>query len=216
MKKSFTDKKRSIDVSCNVTLNDTLTTAIYGRSGIGKSTILRLIAGLESPDEGTIIFNNQIWYSSEKGINLPVGDRNLGFVFQDYNLFPNMTIERNLAYASPDGKISEDIENLMVTLELNSMLKSYPNEISGGQRQRIAIVRSLCQKPKLLLLDEPFSALDDDSIEELISEVKLIQKYYNMMILVVSHRKDIIYGMAENVLHMKKDGASFGTPKEVL
>lgn len=214
--KNFTGKKRDIKVSCSANLDSALTTAIYGRSGIGKSTILRLIAGLDKPDEGEIIFNDEVWFSSSLKINLPIAERNLGFVFQDYNLFPNMTIERNLKYASPDGLIDTDIMNLMITLELDSLLSSYPNEISGGQRQRIAIIRTLCQKPKLLLLDEPFSALDDDSIQELIAEVKLIQQYYKMMIIVVSHRKDIIYEMAEYVIHVTKEGIVQGIPNEVL
>lgn len=214
--KRFTEKKRQVEIACTASFKPAMTTALYGKSGVGKSTILRMIAGFERPDTGTISYNGTIWFSSEQGINLPISERKLGFVFQDYNLFPTMTVEGNLNYATVGGVIAPDIRQLVDSLELTSLLNSYPNQLSGGQRQRIAIVRALCQKPELLLLDEPFSALDDDAISELITEIQFIQKSLSMMIIVVSHRKDVIFEMAEQVVHLKEGGVVIGTPAETL
>ena len=164
-----------------------------------------MIAGLETPDRGKIAFNDELWYSSDHKVNVSVGDRKLGFVFQDYNLFPNMTVEKNLKYASADGTIPKRITALLNSVGLSSLLGAYPNELSGGQRQRIALLRALCQEPELLLLDEPFSALDDEAIAELIQEIKLIQESLNTTIIVVSHRKDVIFKMANYVVHPKTE-----------
>ncbi|MBL4863127.1 MAG: ATP-binding cassette domain-containing protein [Crocinitomicaceae bacterium] len=215
--KKYKSKRREVKIAYTATFNKAMTTALYGKSGIGKSSLLRMLAGLETPDRGEITFNDSIWFSSDKKINVPVGKRKLGFVFQDYNLFPNMTVERNLKYASPTNHIAENIRELMNSTGLSSVLKSFPGELSGGQRQRVAIVRALCQEPELLLLDEPFSALDDDAIRELIQEIKLIQQNMHMMIIVISHRKDVIFEMAEAVVHLKPNGVvEQGSPQETL
>ncbi|MDH4471259.1 MAG: ATP-binding cassette domain-containing protein [Fluviicola sp.] len=214
--KTFKTKRREVNISCSATIQQGITTALYGKSGVGKSSVLRMIAGLETPDSGSIVFNDIIWFSSEKKIMVPAGKRKMGFVFQDYNLFPNMTIERNLTYASEDGKIASNILQLLETLQLKSLLSSYPSQLSGGQRQRIAIIRALCQQPELLLLDEPFSALDDDSIRELITEINYIQQNLQMMIIVVSHRKDVIFEMAKEVVHMKGTETVQGTTENTL
>ena len=204
--KRYSSRRRQVDIDCVATIEDSITTAFYGKSGIGKSSILRMIAGLESPDSGTIVFNGVTWFSSEKKINVPIANRKLGFVFQDYNLFPNMTVERNLKYASSENKIAPEIIQIVDSTGLTQLLASYPDELSGGQKQRVAILRALCQKPEILLLDEPFSALDDEAISEIISEIKLIQENLNMTIIVISHRKDVIFEMAESVVYMKPHG----------
>lgn len=214
--KTFKSKRREVQISCTASVKPGITTALYGKSGVGKSSVLRMIAGLETPDSGSIVFNDVTWFSSEKKIMTPVGKRKMGFVFQDYNLFPNMTVERNLTYASEEAKITPTILQLLETLQLKSLLSSYPSQLSGGQRQRIAIIRALCQQPELLLLDEPFSALDDDSIRELITEINYIQQNLQMMIIVVSHRKDVIFEMAKEVVHMKGTETIQGTTENTL
>ena len=214
--KTFKTKQRTTNVKCSATFELGTTSAIYGRSGVGKSTILRMIAGLDHADKGTIIFNNEVWYDQTKKINLSIAMRKTGFVFQDYNLFPNMTVEGNLNYASING-ISAQIKHLLGVTDLMKILKSYPRELSGGERQRVSIVRALCQSPRLLLLDEPFSALDDASIGDLIRELRVVQKETSTTILMVSHRKDVIFEMSDSVVHLRDDGGiEQGRPTDLL
>ena len=215
--KEFKTKHRRVNVTCAAVFKKEMTTALYGKSGVGKSSILRMIAGLETPDRGRIILNGITLFDSSKNINISIGERKMGFVFQDYNLFPNMTIERNLKYASKNGLIDADITMMLEKLDLTNLLHSYPGQLSGGQRQRIAIVRSLCQKPNILLMDEPFSALDDESINELIQQIRYIQESLKMMIIIVSHRKDVIFEMANSVVEILPNGdIRQGLPQELL
>ncbi len=222
--KTFSNKGRKVEVYCKADFPNGTTSAIYGKSGIGKSTVLRMLAGLESPDSGIIRIDNKVWYDSAQKINLSIAEREPGFVFQDFNLFPNMTVKRNLEYAS-DGKLSNQIEKLLAVVGLADMMGNYPHELSGGERQRVSIVRALCQQPQLLLLDEPFSALDDEAIGDLIRELKIIQQELGTTVLMISHRKDVIFEMADQVVHMKKladanqpvEGAVVqGKPDEIL
>jgi len=215
--KKYFSKNRIVEIGCSVENIIGETIALYGKSGIGKSTVLRMIAGLETPDSGDIEFNNTVWFSKEKGINLPISERKIGFVFQDYNLFPTMTVEKNLKYASHNNTISPIIKALIKSLQLDDLLQNYPSELSGGQRQRIAIVRAICQEPQLLLLDEPFSALDDDSIEELMNEIKFIQKDFGTKVMIISHRKDVVLSMSDYVIIMTPEQKTLmGLPSELL
>jgi len=215
--KRFKSKRRVIQLAYNFQIEIGKTTALYGTSGVGKSTILRMIAGLSKPDQGFIDFNDQCWFASSEKINVAANNRKLGFVFQEFNLFPNMSIEKNLKYASNKGVVPDHIIQLMELAGLNGLLNSYPDELSGGQKQRIAILRALCQEPDLLLLDEPFSALDDEAIVLLIEEIKNIQERLQTTIVVVSHRKDIIFKMSDAVIHLKEGGEiAQGKPQDVL
>lgn len=214
--KTFQSKQRKTTVFCNAQFEQGITTAIYGRSGVGKSTVLRIISGLETADKGHIRLNDDVWFDSQQRINIPIVARNIGFVFQDFNLFPNMTVEQNLKYAS-SGSIAPEIMQLLDSTGLMNLFKSYPSALSGGERQRVSIIRSLCQKPEILLMDEPFSALDDDSIEQLIHEIRLIQQKLGTTVIVISHRKDIIFRMATSVVHMIDASTVVqGTPSELF
>lgn len=214
--RTFKTRERTVEIHCKAEIASGITTALYGKSGVGKSTVLRMIAGLEQADKGFIHYNDEVWFDSAQKKNLPIPERNIGFVFQDFNLFPNMTVEGNLKYAM--GKvISPEIMHLMEVTDLVKLMKSYPRQLSGGERQRVSIVRALCQKPELLLLDEPFSALDDDAIGDLIQEIRLIQEETNTTVVMVSHRKDVIFEMAQSVVHLKKDAKVLqGRPEELL
>lgn len=204
-------------VSCRADFELGKTSAIYGRSGVGKSTILRIIAGLDEADNGKIRYKDEIWYDQTKKINLSLAARKVGFVFQDYNLFPNMTVEGNLKYASITNQISDQTRHLLEVTDLIKLFQAYPRELSGGERQRVSIVRALCQKPRILLLDEPFSALDDASIGDLIRELRVVQEEAGATILMVSHRKDVIFEMADSVVHLKDDGTiAQGKPMDLL
>jgi molybdate transport system ATP-binding protein len=217
LNKTFKTKQRNTVVSCRADFELGKTSAIYGRSGVGKSTILRIIAGLDEADNGKIRYKDEVWYDQTKKINLSLAARKVGFVFQDYNLFPNMTVEGNLKYASITNKISDQTRQLLEVTDLIKLFQAYPRELSGGERQRVSIVRALCQKPRILLLDEPFSALDDASIGDLIRELRVVQEEAGATILMVSHRKDVIFEMADSVVHLKDDGMiAQGKPMDLL
>ena len=217
LNKTFKTKQRNTVVSCRADFELGKTSAIYGRSGVGKSTILRIIAGLDEADNGKIMYKDEVWYDQTKKINLSLAARKVGFVFQDYNLFPNMTVEGNLKYASITNKISDQTRQLLEVTDLIKLFQAYPRELSGGERQRVSIVRALCQKPRILLLDEPFSALDDASIGDLIRELRVVQEEAGATILMVSHRKDVIFEMADSVVHLKDDGMiAQGKPMDLL
>jgi len=214
--KKFVSRQRITEVHCEAEIPLGVTAAIYGKSGVGKSSVLRMIAGLEVPDEGTLSFENSIWFDSKKKINTPISKRKTGFVFQDFNLFPNMTVEGNLKYASTND-ITEDIIKLLEVTDLKKLLHSFPADLSGGEKQRVSIIRALCQKPKLLLLDEPFSALDDESIGEIIQEIRIIQERTNTTVILVSHRKDVVLEMADLVVKMEEGkGTIQGVPKDLI
>lgn len=214
--KTFASKKRLTVINGSAEIPLGTTAAIYGKSGVGKSSLLRMIAGLENADEGTIYFEKEEWFNAKTKVNIPVGKRKIGFVFQDFNLFPTMTVEGNLKYASLNG-ISKEIQQLLVTTQLKKLMPVFPKDLSGGEKQRISIIRALCQQPKLLLLDEPFSALDDDSIGQISKEIKLIQKRLNTTVILVSHRKDVVLEMADLVIQLEKGKKTIqGCPQQLL
>jgi len=214
--KEYKSDRRTVQVSFDFTFPKSGFIGIYGSSGIGKSTLLRMIAGLERPDSGSIVFNGVTWFSSKDGTDIEVAKRKTGYVFQDYSLFPNMTVRGNLTYASQNGILSDEIQKLLVEIGLENLLDSYPSELSGGQRQRVAIIRSLCHQPRILLLDEPFSALDDEAIGTLIEAVKKIKENTNLLTIMVSHRRDVLAAMCDEILHYKEQGELvLYTPQEM-
>ena len=201
--KDFKSKKRSVSIVIDTAVEANKITAIYGVSGIGKSSILRMIAGLEIPDKGSVEYNGTSWFDSSNKTNLKLSERRIGFVYQEYNLFPNMTVEGNLKYASLNGVIPSHVNQLIDKLDMTELLSAYPSQLSGGQKQRCALLRSLCQNPEVLMLDEPFSSLDDDTIDTIIDQLLYIQEQHPMTILLASHRKGIINRVADEVIHVK-------------
>jgi molybdate transport system ATP-binding protein len=169
-------------------------TKIYGPSGTGKTTFLKTIAGLITPEAGTIVANRVTWFDSGARINLPAQKRNTGFVFQQYALFPNMTVKQHLQYATTDEPW---IKRLLLLGKLDTFALHKPDYLSGGQQQRLAILRALATKPKLLLMDEPFSALDPKMKTELIAELKDILKELGATTLIVSHNPQELEGLTD-------------------
>ncbi len=167
---------------------------LLGASGCGKSMTLRCIAGVITPDEGRIILNGRILFDSSRRINLLPQIRNIGLLFQNYALFPNMTVRENIGIGirrhSDKGKT---IDRLLGVFHLTALQNRYPGQLSGGEQQRVALARMLAYEPELLLLDEPFSALDTYLKEELHSELKEILDSYGKDIIMVSHSKDELY-----------------------
>ena len=159
-------------------------TKIYGPSGVGKTTFLKMIAGLVQPEKGVIEVDDTLWLDTSSKINLSPQKRMAGFVFQNYALFPNMTVMEHLEYATSDVAW---IDLLLKIGKLETFTTHKPEHLSGGQQQRLAILRALAIKPKLLLMDEPFSALDMKMKSALIDELKLLFAELKMTVFIVSH-----------------------------
>jgi molybdate transport system ATP-binding protein len=160
---------------------------LFGQSGAGKTTLMRLIAGLEKPDGGVIEVDGEVWFDSTKKINLPPQKRSIGFVFQDYALFPTMSVRENLLFAADNSEQRSNIDELIGLVELTALSDRLPATLSGGQKQRVALARALVRHPKILLLDEPLSALDPLMRQKLQDEITLIHQRLGVTTLLVSH-----------------------------
>lgn len=192
---------------------------ILGASGSGKSMILKCIAGVETPDEGKIELNGKILFDSDKKINLKPQERNIGYSFQNYALFPHMTIEENIGLGLNCSKQEKEqrISEMISTFRLEGMEKKYPNHLSGGQQQRAALARCIIYKPDLLLLDEPFSALDSHLKEQLQTEVLDLLNLYKGEVLLVTHSRDEAYRFCKNLVIVDKGQVvMFGGTKEIF
>lgn len=172
-------------------------TRITGPSGAGKTTLLKMIAGLITPDDGSIAIDGTTWFDKVKKINLTPQQRKTGFVFQDYALFPNMTVRQHLEYAT---KNAEWITRLLTIGQLDAFTDHKPAHLSGGQQQRLAILRALAIKPKLLLMDEPFSALDLKTKGTLIADLQVLFREIGATVLIVSHSPQELDGISEDEL----------------
>jgi len=172
-------------------------TKIYGPSGAGKTTLLKCIAGFTNPEKGKIIVDGVTWLDTDAKINLPPQKRMAGFVFQDYALFPNMNVQQHLEYATKDA---EWLNKLLAIGKLEPFADHKPEYLSGGQQQRLAILRALATKPTLLLMDEPFSALDPESKSTLITELKGIFDELKTTVLIVTHNPQELDGIADRKL----------------
>ena len=175
--------------------------ALVGPSGAGKTTIIRIIAGLDKPDEGIITFNGQTWVDTEKKIFLPPQERRLGYVFQEYTLFPHLNIYRNVCFAA---KKKELVEELMKGLGIWELQDRKPHMVSGGERQRCAIAQALARQPRVLLMDEPFSALDVTTRRKLRQQVKSLKNDLAIPVIHVTHDIDEALFLADDILPLIK------------
>lgn len=216
VKKQLIGYKGKFTLEADFTVEKGEFLTIFGKSGSGKTTILRMIAGLEKPDEGYIEFDGKVYLDSSKKINLPPQKRNVGFVFQNYALFPNMTVYENVAYAV-DKKQLDRVDEVLKTVELYSLKDRYPSSLSGGQQQRVALARAIVKNPDILLLDEPLSALDYSIRSKLQDELKKIHKIFNLTTVLVSHDKPEVFKLSDRVIYLE-DGKikKIGTPREVF
>jgi molybdate transport system ATP-binding protein len=171
--------------------------AMIGPSGSGKTSIIRMIAGLERPDEGHISFADEVWFDSTQKIFIPPQKRRLGYVFQDYTLFPHLTLHENAAFATPDRKRADKLLDLF---GISHLRNRKPNRVSGGERQRCAICQALARNPRVLLLDEPFSALDFMTRRKLREDIKLIRNEIAFPIIYVTHDIAEAFALADNLL----------------
>lgn len=191
--------------------------ALSGPSGSGKTSLLRMLAGLMTPDSGKIIKDSEkIWYDSTRKIDMPPQRRNVGIVFQDYALFPNMTVYQNLKYAANSEGLTM-IDELISITDLGKLRDRHPQHLSGGQRQRVALARALVQRPDLLLLDEPLSALDQDMRSQLQSLVLELHRKFGQTTIMVSHDVGEIVRLADRVVLLKHGKISDqGAPADIF
>ena len=202
-----------LDVSFNLQREEFVT--LYGPSGAGKTSILRMICGLLDPDAGKIISNDTTWFDSTKGTNLRPQKRNVGIVFQDFALFPNMTVEGNLRYALPRHEGSRIIEELIEITDLGQLRSRMPTTLSGGQRQRVALARALVRKPELLLLDEPLSALDREMRQRLQTYLLRVHREYQLTTILVSHDVGEIIKLSDRIIALEGGQIQYsGSPQE--
>ncbi len=184
-------------ISLNIQADTPKIYAIVGRSGIGKSTLLNIIAGLIEAETCRIEINQKV-LSDQKHV-IKVQDRNIGYLFQDYQLFPHKTVHENIHYMIEPNK---ETEQLIKHLRIENCLNQYPSTLSGGESQRVALCRVLSVKPNLLLLDEPFSSLDDETKDEGMALVKSIFKTWQIPIILVSHSKKEVQILADEVIEI--------------
>lgn len=177
---------------------------LMGPSGSGKSMTLRCIAGIEKPDYGRIVLGDKVLFDSEKRINLPARLRKAGYLFQSYALFPNMTVRKNTAEGSKGNM--ERAEEMMLRFHIEELADRYPRQLSGGQKQRVALARLMASEPEVILLDEPFAALDDELKEELHDEMTEILSTVNKPSILVSHDKNEVVKICNSKIYAIKKG----------
>ncbi|CAA6830375.1 MAG: ATP-binding cassette domain-containing protein [uncultured Aureispira sp.] len=204
-----TEGSRELKVQMELDAGDFV--AIYGPSGIGKTTLLRIIAGLSQADTGFLSINKSCWFDEEKNINVSPQKRKVGFVFQDYALFPNMTILENLHFANSNAAL---IQKLLKQTNLEGLKHKKPAELSGGQQQRVALARALVVESPILLLDEPLSALDHSLRQDMQDLIAELHQTYQRTTLMVSHDIPEIINLANKLLVIKdRDTILYDQPK---
>jgi len=179
-------------------------TGLVGPSGAGKTTILSLIAGLLKPTSGKIQLADRVLFDSAKGINIPPNQRRIGYVFQDYQLFPHLTVEQNLRYGQRrTRKVDIDFARVVQVLRLQELLSRGPNSLSGGQKQRVALGRAVLVSPELLLLDEPLSAVDEAHRNELVAFLDCVTSEFAIPTILVSHDTAVVEALTKVVVRVE-------------
>ncbi|MFW0742598.1 ABC transporter ATP-binding protein [Aliarcobacter butzleri] len=199
----------NLDIDLNINKGEFV--ALSGLSGSGKTTLLRILAGLENAT-GTLKIDNEYWLNEKYSKDSQ--KRDIGFVFQDYALFPNFTVLQNLLYVKKDKELAKHLLDMTDMYELKDR---YPNSLSGGQKQRVSLCRALMNKPKLLLMDEPLSALDPQMRTKLQNEILTLHKEFNTTTIMVSHDPSEMYRLASRVLVLDYGKiVNDGLPKDIL
>ena len=216
-KKKLVTSRGPIQLQVDLEIPDAQLVTLFGPSGAGKTTVLRMIAGLTDPDEGLIQAGDEVWFDSRKGINRSVQERQVGFVFQDYNLFPHMTVYENLRFALPNKGDPRMIEEFLELVHLTELKDRKPEALSGGQKQRVALIRALLRKPKIFLLDEPLSALDLALRLKLQDEILEIHRRFKIPTIFVTHDLSELFKLAGQVFVLEEGRISrAGKPHEVF
>jgi molybdate transport system ATP-binding protein len=175
---------------------------LHGPSGAGKTTLLKILAGLVQPDAGTVTVGEETWLDTRRKVSVPPQRRAVGLVFQDYALFPNLTVRENVSFGLDDKKHAGRVTELLERTGLTGLANRRPATLSGGQQQRVALARTLVRQPKLLLLDEPFAALDNATKSTLRNELLAFHRQFGLTTILVSHDPVEIYQLPDCVLEM--------------
>ena len=207
IRKSYPDFELAVEFS-----NTAGTLGLLGASGSGKSMTLRTIAGLETPDSGRVTINNRVLFDSAKGISVPAAERRIGIVFQDYALFPHMTVRENIAF----GLRARSVEEWARLVNVDAMLARYPDELSGGQQQRVALVRALAMEPAALLLDEPFAALDPHLRRRMEEQLRELLNGYGGAAVFVTHDRNEAYRLCDELVVLSRGRVEAAGPKREL
>ena len=217
LNKTLSTSDGTMQLDIDLTLEQGELVTLYGESGAGKTSTFRMIAGLLSADRARIVVNEKIWLDTDQNIDLKPQKRKVGFVFQDYALFPNMTVRQNLEYALEKNQDKAIIDELIDMIELGELQNRNPKKLSGGQKQRVALARALVQKPEILLLDEPLSALDNKMRLKLQDYVLKVHRQFNLTTLLISHDIGEILKLSDKVYVIKNGKITRGgVPSEVF
>lgn len=190
---------------------------LFGPSGAGKTLTLDCIAGLETPDSGSISVNGTTYFDSEQNTNISTQKRKVGYLFQDYALFPHLTVYENIIFGLRSKDARESVDEMLDLFEIRGLEERYPSQLSGGQTQRVALARALITKPQILLLDEPFSSLDFIVRSRLRRDLKKMRELIKIPVILVTHNPVEAYAMADTIVVFRHGGVGqIGTPEEVF
>jgi molybdate transport system ATP-binding protein len=189
-----------LHLTFNTTVAEGEFVTLFGPSGAGKTSVLRMLAGLVKPDTGTISVNDQVWFDGNSQRNVRPQDRNVGMVFQEYALFPNMTVRENLEFALPNGQAATSVAEMLDVIELSQLANVKPSHLSGGQKQRVALGRALLRQPRVLLLDEPFSAVDISMQLRLNEYLRQVLSAKRLTTILVSHDMATVMQLSHRVI----------------
>ena len=198
--KNFGGRRVVDDVSLTVMPGQV--TCLLGPSGCGKSTTLRIIAGVENQDAGAIYVDGKL--VSDAGFTLPPEQRNIGLMFQDFALFPHLTVAQNVAFGLAGRKITDRVHDLLAKVGMSAYFDDYPHQLSGGEQQRVALARALAPRPRIMLMDEPFSGLDDRLRDDIRDETLEVLKSEGTAVLLVTHEPGEAMRMADEIALMRK------------
>jgi len=211
IRKTLVDRGRRFALHATFASSDDFV-VLFGASGVGKSLTLQAIAGLLTPDSGVIRCGDRTLFDSERGIDLPIRERRIGYLFQDYALFPHLTVAQNVGFAlsrfwqlRPTGEEQRQVAAMLDVFELRKLAAAYPRDLSGGQRQRTALARALIKQPNLLLLDEPFAALNPILRAKMRAELTRIRDRFQVPVILITHDQDDVEAFAETLV-MYEDG----------
>ena len=224
-KRLATGRKSGDSFSLDVSLScATRRLVLFGHSGSGKTLTLQSLAGLVRPDGGYIKIGDDVLYASEKGIDLPARERHLGYVFQDYALFPHLTVRRNVEFAldktkrtlfgRPSPAARKSVDDLLERFEVGHLAERYPREISGGQRQRVALARTLTQNPHIILADEPVAALDPVTAKQVMEDFVHINQELGISILLNIHHVELALEYADRIIGIRAGKIVYDGPSK--
>ena len=218
-KQLTTDKSGAFTLQVSFVAGDGIT-LMFGQSGSGKTTTLRAIAGIVTPDRGRITIDEDVYFDSQAGINEPIQARRIGFVFQEYALFPHLTAEQNVAYGIKEAGRKQRLEkarSMLALFELEQVKDRYPEKMSGGERQRTALARALASNPAIVLLDEPLSAVDADRRARLADEIAAAQERTRIPFIYVTHNIAEAMRLGTHVVTLREGRVEHaGLPSEIL